>query len=134
MQVHLIRTQKTNQITTGIMSFYDEDKKPMFSLVTLERPWINNKKGISCIPPGLYLVTKRFSLKHGHHFLINKVKDRSLILIHIGNYVTETKGCILVGMQGIKNASGSYVSLFESGKALQLMDNECTMSFELLIE
>jgi len=68
-----------------------------FEFKTLELPWINNKRKVSCIPTGDYKVKKRHSKKFGNHFHIQNVKDRSCILIHKGNYYTDILGCILVG-------------------------------------
>jgi len=68
-----------------------------FEFRTLELPWLNNKRKVSCIPTGDYKVKKRYSKKFGNHFHIQNVKDRSYILIHKGNYYTDILGCILVG-------------------------------------
>lgn len=68
-----------------------------WSCKTLELPWKDNQYRISCIPKGVYYVTKRQSPKYGNHLMINRVEGRDMILIHSGNYNTDTKGCILVG-------------------------------------
>ena len=68
---------------------------------TLELPYINNERSISCIPAGRYKVrlrTERESATRDYlHLLVQDVPDRKWILIHIGNYPSQTKGCILVG-------------------------------------
>jgi hypothetical protein len=68
---------------------------------TLELPYINNERSISCIPAGRYKVrlrTARESATRDYlHLLVQDVPDRKWILIHIGNYPSQTKGCILVG-------------------------------------
>ena len=71
---------------------------------TLEPHWLNNKNSISCIPEGFYNVfSKRSSIvertskgefKEGW---VLDVPERSQILIHIGNTVNDTEGCILIG-------------------------------------
>jgi hypothetical protein len=58
---------------------------------------LNNQRSISCIPTGTYSVVKRTSDKYGTHFQLLNVPDRSMILIHSGNYFSHTLGCILVG-------------------------------------
>jgi hypothetical protein len=65
--------------------------------VTLEPPWQHNMRNISCIPAGEYVVKKHFSRKFGDCFHVLDVPNRSGILIHAGNYVQDTRGCILVG-------------------------------------
>lgn len=64
---------------------------------TLERPWLNNENGISCIPAGLYKVTKFNSPSKGEVFLLHDVPGRSMIEMHVANHVSELKGCIAVG-------------------------------------
>ncbi len=69
----------------------------LFKCDTLELPWKDNKKKISCIPTGTYTVKKRFSEKYKNHLHITGVTNRSYILIHSGNFNTHTLGCVLVG-------------------------------------
>jgi hypothetical protein len=65
---------------------------------TLERPWKNNTKNISCIPKGTYLCKYNFSLgKLGWGYEVQGVPNRSGIRIHVGNYWFNSDGCILLG-------------------------------------
>lgn len=66
-----------------------------FQCYTIELPWLNNKPRVSCIPEGVYLLQKRYSLRHGIHLQITGVPGRDLILIHAANNaLQELKGCI----------------------------------------
>ena len=69
---------------------------------TLENPWIDNARNISCIPEGKYDVRLRLARESGTrdylHLLVKAVPDRTYILVHIGNKPSETQGCVLVGM------------------------------------
>jgi hypothetical protein len=65
---------------------------------TLERPWLDNRDEISCIPEGTYQVLMKFS----HHFgrplpHLLDVPGRDHIMIHVMNVVEQSKGCIGVG-------------------------------------
>lgn len=68
---------------------------------TLENPYINNERNISCIPTGSYEVnlrTPRESATRDYlHLIVQEVPDRSFILFHRGNKPEHTQGCILVG-------------------------------------
>lgn len=62
---------------------------------TIELPWLQNRKMVSCIPEGRYQLVKRFSPRHQHHLLVHGVPNRTLILIHrANNAAKELKGCI----------------------------------------
>ncbi len=62
---------------------------------TIELPWLQNQRNISCIPEGRYELKKRFVQKFGLHLLVVDVPDRSWILIHPANNAkTQLKGCI----------------------------------------
>jgi len=68
---------------------------------TLENPYINNERNISCIPEGQYKVRLRLARESASrdylHLLVQDVPNRSYILFHRGNTAKDTSGCILVG-------------------------------------
>ena len=74
---------------------------------TLENPWIDNERNVSCIPEGIYPVRIRLSRESATrdymHLLVKDVKDRDYILFHIGNTAKDTSGCILVGLGSQQN-------------------------------
>lgn len=65
--------------------------------LTLERPWLSNMRGRSCIPEGRYIAKRHLSPKFGWTFWLQDVPGRSEILFHKGNLADDTHGCILVG-------------------------------------
>lgn len=70
--------------------------EPPFCL-TLEPPWKDNQKNISCIPVGTYFCHRVQSPKFGNTFEVRPVENREHILFHWGNRVRNTKGCIMLG-------------------------------------
>jgi hypothetical protein len=58
---------------------------------TIELPWINNEKRISCIPEGKYFIKKRYSAKFKWHLEIVGVNNRTLILFNPANNAPVTK-------------------------------------------
>jgi len=68
-----------------------------FECVTMEPPWANNKPNVSCIPPAEYQCYWHKSPRYGWVYAVFEVPDRTNILLHAGNIVTHTKGCILPG-------------------------------------
>ena len=75
---------------------------------TLENPYINNERKISCIPEGEYKVRLRTAKESGSrdylHLLVQDVPNRDYILFHRGNSAKDTSGCILVGLGSQQNA------------------------------
>lgn len=62
---------------------------------TIELPWKQNRRNISCIPEGRYEVRKRYTAKRGEHLVVMNVKGRSGILFHPANEAAkELLGCI----------------------------------------
>jgi hypothetical protein len=66
-----------------------------FICCTIELPWKNNEKRVSCIPEGEYLLRKRYSRKFQWHIEVVDVKKRNFILLHpANNALKELSGCI----------------------------------------
>lgn len=75
-----------------------------FTCKTLELPWKNNQRGVSCIPPGIYPAKYTFWMaKVRSNYLLQNVLNRSGIFLHHGNYAfkktgkPDIEGCILLG-------------------------------------
>jgi len=106
--------------TTGCLYLFHEDRA-VLSVKTLELPYLENQKNISCIPPGTYDVEIIHSVRFGDCFLVKDVPDRDAILIHKGNFVSDTKGCILVGMAFKDINDDGLFDVVQSAKALALI-------------
>ena len=91
--LQIVRVRHTDEATYGVMSFKGE--APF--VVTLERPWKDNERNVSCIPPNFYSCAKFSSESHPNTYEVLNVPDRSAILFHPGNTVDDSAGCILVG-------------------------------------
>ena len=90
---------------------YDEEGTELCRIV--ERPWLDNQRKISCIPTGkyqlgFYQAGSKFYPKYRTKFanigndrgmiIINDVPGRSHILIHRGNFPTNSWGCLLTNL------------------------------------
>lgn len=102
--MNLIRSKSTDQGTPGKLDFG--------GLVTIELPWRNNQRMISCIPTGVYPLAIVQSPKFGEVLSVSGILDRDLVRIHYGNWAGDTSlgfksdsdGCIIVGTSaGILN-------------------------------
>lgn len=95
---------RTNYHRYGAFSVFSFDGRPI--MVTLEPPWNNNQRNISCMPVGAYNAVRcncspeysyGDSPKFGNTFVIENVPNRWQNVIHAGNIWTDTDGCILTG-------------------------------------
>lgn len=76
---------------------------------TIELPWLQNQKRVSCVPEGEYLLQKRYSKKYGWHLHLVNVPGRDFILIHPANDAkTELFGCIAPVTKHTGIGKGSY--------------------------
>lgn len=73
----------------------------VFRCFTVERPWKDNQRNVSCIPAGRYRTKLQDHVKvDGTSYKaleILKVPGRDNIEIHIANTMEDVKGCIGVG-------------------------------------
>jgi hypothetical protein len=125
---------------------------PKGSLVckTMELPWKDNRRSISCIPEGRYLVNKmppipkddpatpedesggRKPRNYGH-FRFPAVVGRSGILIHRITYVKDLQGCIGVGNRFHDFNNDGVPDMAESSSALSWMYDNMPDQFYLNI-
>ena len=76
---------------------------------SIELPWRNNKRSISCIPEGRYLLVKRQHTKHGLQLALSIVPNREAILIHPANFaLRELQGCIAPVSKVTGDGQGNY--------------------------
>ena len=89
---------------------------------TLELPYKDNQRRISCIPAGEYKARLRYPRESGSrdylHILVKDVPNRDYILFHRGNNASHSRGCILVGLKSEHNV------VYNSTLALELLLKE----------
>lgn len=96
----LVRTSTSEQGTFGQLTAPNGAK-----FHTIELPWKQNQRRISCIPPGRYVCGWHASRKFGIVPILKGVPNRDAILIHKGNYAGDVSlgyksdylGCIGIG-------------------------------------
>ncbi len=110
-----LKREYRDNYTKGVLS------TPFGDIHTLELKWDDNKRSKSCIPEGTYAVIKSQFWggrnKGKPAFRFKNVPNRSGILFHIGNFLPEIQGCILVGMKFNNNAP----SVLQSTIAFEMM-------------
>ena len=120
--IYLNRVYSDSLLTRGLLM---DGRRPLCH--TLELPWRNNEVCMSCIPEGVYDVCRSTSTRFGNVFRFASVRGRSGILIHAGNSIRETKGCILVGLDA------NDTNVLHSKLALQRCLDALPSDFQLTV-
>lgn len=126
MNVFLHRFKQDAAGTFGLMVIGNE---PI--CVTCEDPWNDNKPNISCIPEGVYQCVPHSGEKYKNVWRLENVPGREAILIHNGNTISNTEGCILVG-----NSMGYLAgrpAVLNSVKTLKMLQETLPDKFTLTI-
>lgn len=108
VEIELKRFAYHPEGTLGVIDFFEE------RFYTIERPWLDNKPNVSCIPVGVYDTGWRESPRFGETWHIKDVIDRTYILIHAANFPKDVQGCIGLGT----GLMGDRVAVSNSRKAV----------------
>jgi|TARA_R110000765_G_scaffold405866_1_gene502635 hypothetical protein len=120
MKLYLLRDYLNDEVTLGRL-FNPIDN---FHVHTLELPWKDNAKNISCIPKGEYIVELDYYHRGKYPaYELRNTPNRTEIKIHIGNYTKDVKGCIAIGSerdvpgQMVKQSRRAYEKFMEYTKS-----------------
>ena len=80
-----------------------------FVCFTVELPWRNNARDVSCIPAGQYDLRYYDSPTKGSKLHVTGVRNRSYILFHPANYQHECRGCIFPASHVTRYVDGKNV-------------------------
>lgn len=127
MNITLRRIAQSEQGTFGVLI---KDNIPL--CVTVELPWRNNQRKISCIPAGAYDCVPYSSKRYDDVWLLEGVPDRDDILIHAANSINDLQGCIGPGINFSRWGNMPVVS--NSQKAMDMLRKELPERFTLNIE
>lgn len=129
MQLQLVLTRYyTPSATFGQFSTPDG-----ITLYTVERPWLNNAPGISCIPERIYVCEPRRFFRGGYDAIeVTNVPGRTYILFHIANLPRDVLGCIGVGSR--LGALGQDWAVLDSRNAFALFMSHYGAGFTLKIQ
>jgi Family of unknown function (DUF5675) len=102
MNLTLTRTQSNDDCTLGQIVLPDGTL-----LYSLELPWKDNDKDVSCVPPGIYQLIPYTSPKHDSTWYLENAalgvggagSHRSFCEIHSANWASQLEGCIALGLE-----------------------------------
>ena len=139
-EIYLVRGNYHEKGTTGQLN----DETGAKICLTLEEPWKDNQKGISCIPEGRYRCTRYISpklrrkgVKDPEVILLHDVPNRSYVQIHVGNTLEDVKGCIMTGENMARKVTykGKLHEFFikSSGKMFKILKEKAAPEFDLIV-
>jgi hypothetical protein len=146
VKLTLHRDFNSDVCTIGRLSFSTPSED--FNCDTMERPWIpmpgakGGLSGKSCVPKGTYKLERHSSEAHPNTWALvnsdldvihyedrNRPNARCLVLIHVGNYAREIRGCIALGFgravdgEGTRMVTNSKRAMIEFKRLLQPYDD-----------
>ncbi|MFT5483324.1 MAG: hypothetical protein ACI9GW_001981 [Halieaceae bacterium] len=127
MNAYLIRDPYPSHVF-GTLVF---DTGDMFAV--LERPWLNNRQNQSCIPAEQYkanFLARSGSGKYRNVWHLVPVKNRTGVLMHNGNLVRHSLGCLIIGSR--RGVLGGLPAVFGSRVAMRKI-NEITDSGDFVL-
>lgn len=117
MNPMILNLQRVAQSQFGTFGVISLNEVPL--CVTAEEPWADNKPNVSCIPEGVYNCIAHNGPKKKGVWEITNVPGRTGILIHEGNDMDDTTGCVLVGRSF--RSKGNYHFITDSVPTLYLL-------------
>jgi len=123
MKLFLKRYSHEEKQNLGLLYLLKDNNSVIDKWDSLELPWVNNERRVSCIPEGTYEAIKHKSPKFGETLWLQDVPNRSEILIHKGNFHSDILGCILIGTDLKDINNDDFLDVVNSTTAInQLMD------------
>lgn len=135
--MHLILKRINTGVDGTFGKLYDEDANQL--CVTCELPEyagdssIANEPNTDCIPAGTYKCSIVNSPSKGRVYHVKDVPGRTHILIHSGNTIADSAGCILLGLE-FGHLNGKAAVLKSTAAMKELYKYTQSKSFILTIE
>jgi hypothetical protein len=128
MEIIKLTIKRGPQTKHGILGDLYDDKNNLL-YYTLERPWLNNRPNVSCVPPGWYETEWYNSPKQGRKVLqLKNVIGRTYIQLHRTMFFYALLGCIGIGFEPVMAYSKMYkypiIALKNSEEAVQEFENQ----------
>jgi hypothetical protein len=135
MRLEILRTYRPTS-TTGEGKVFDENNNEVFDFKTLELPWKNNERKVSCIPEGEYMVHKLYpnAKRKYQYFHVQDVPSRDSILFHPGNYTRQILGCILPGENHVDLDNDNIIDITNTTATLKMLTAIMPDKFKLTIK
>ena len=116
----LKRFRYEQDATLGVLIVFDDAHNVIFSCKTIEPPWRNNARGVSCVPAGEYDLLLEYSAKFQMKLWeLKGVPGRSECKFHVANFARQLEGCVGVGDKHIDIDSDRVTDVTNSRDTLE---------------
>jgi hypothetical protein len=92
LEIEVVRQHNLSNCTIGTIGVNNASLA-----ASLELPWKDNEQNVSRIPAGRYSTILRYDHKDAWRLELTDVPGHANIQIHMGNWPTDSHGCILIG-------------------------------------
>jgi hypothetical protein len=119
----------------SVIETVDNKEFNLFDCASMELPWKNNERGVSCIPLGDYDCEKigaTAAIPYEHIAILN-VQGRSGVCIHKANFTSQLRGCIAVGDKHVDINHDNQLDVTNSGKTFNVLMSLLPNKFKLKI-
>lgn len=123
----IIHREEDQTVETKGALIVDSGIQILFECLSLELAWLNNQRGISCIPNGTYdwiKVPATEKIPYEHISILN-VEGREGVCIHIANFAAgkkvQLRGCVAVGSSYADINSDNIDDIVNSRKTYEKM-------------
>lgn len=133
----LRRCEYRTDATLGTLFVLDDKGRLLFHCMTLELPWKENSRSISCVPEGTYPIRHEWSPRFKQTLWeLKGVPGRSEIKFHAGNFTYQIEGCILVGDMHLRINSDNIPDIRNSRNTLnrlhKVMEDETHATLKII--
>lgn len=121
--IQIKRAFQNDKQTLGVCTVLDEFNRPLFSAISLERGWLDNKINISCVPKGIYPVVFEYSPKFDKYLWeLKKVPNRTECKFHSANFWYQLNGCIALGTMTKNIDKDGFYDISNSKNTMKYFD------------
>lgn len=115
MELEIYRGYQDENQTSGLLTIKNEEGFVVFSAVSLERGWNDNKSNTSCVPCGVYDLVLEYSPRFKRDLWeLKGVRGRSECKFHSANFWNQLNGCISLGQYYTEINGDGYLDLKNS--------------------
>ena len=134
MKIVIDRYAPEEKQTIGSFYLLQDNGTTIHRWDSLELPYLDNQKYISCIPTNTYIAIKHDSPKFGDCLWLQDVVNRSEILVHRLNFNEDTLGCIGIGrfLKDLNN--DGLIDITDSGESIKELLDYLKYVDEIIIE